>query len=54
MRVTEVGSSAFENYSSLTSINYNGTKEQWNAISKGSDWNIYTGNYTIYCTDGTI
>ena len=77
MRVTEVGSAAFENYSSLTSIkipnsvttigddaflycsrltsiNYNGTKAQWNAISKGSEWNWETGNYTIYCTDGNI
>ena len=52
--VTEVGNYAFLYCSSLTSINYNGTKAQWNAISKGSDWNIYTGNYTIYCTDGDI
>ena len=52
--VTEVGNYAFLYCSSLTSINYNGTKAQWNAISKGSPWNSYTGNYTIYCTDGNI
>ena len=52
--VTEIGWSAFSGCSSLTSITFNGTKWQWNAITKGSWWNDYTGNYTIYCTDGDI
>ena len=52
--VTTIGDDAFLCCSRLTSINYNGTKAQWNTISKGSDWNIYTGNYTIHCTDGNI
>ena len=51
--------STIENYSingctNLTSIVYNGTKSQWNAIDKGSNWNTSTGNYTVYCTDGNI
>ena len=54
MRVTKLGDYAFEDCSSLKSINYNGTKAQWNAISKGSNWNYSTGNYIIYCTDGNI
>ena len=45
---------AFRGCIGLTSINFGGTKAQWNAISKGSMWNSDTGNYTIYCTDGTI
>ena len=52
--VTSIGEGAFYNCSSLTSITYQGTKAQWNAISKGLDWNDYTGDYKIYCTDGTI
>ncbi len=52
--VTSIGDWAFIYCDSLTSITYNGTKAQWNAISKGSDWNSYTGNYTIHCTDGDI
>ena len=38
----------------LTSITFNGTKAQWNAISKGYGWNFYTGNYTVHCTDGDM
>ena len=53
--VTSIGWGAFSCCTSLTSINYDGTIEQWNnEISKESDWNIDTGNYTINCTDGTI
>lgn len=52
--VTSIGSSAFYYCSGLTSITFNGTIAQWNAISKGTDWNYNTGNYTIHCTDGDI
>lgn len=52
--VTSVGGWAFKNCSSLTSINFNGTKDKWNAIDKGSSWNVGTGDYTIYCSDGNI
>lgn len=52
--VTSIGYDAFRGCSGLTSITFNGTKAQWNAISKGSSWNSNTGNYTIHCTDGDI
>ncbi len=52
--VTSIGDEAFYYCSSLESITYNGTKAQWNVISKGRYWNLYTGNYTIHCTDGDI
>ena len=38
----------------LKNIIYTGTMEQWNAISKGTDWNYNTGSCVIYCTDGDI
>ena len=50
--VTSIGSSAFAGCTSLTRIDFGGTKAQWNAIRKDSGWNSYTGNYTVYCTDG--
>ena len=52
--VTSIGSYAFLGCSSLVSIQFRGTVDQWNLITKGSDWNYSTGNYTIVCTDGTI
>ena len=52
--VTSIGDRAFWGCIRLTSIEHNGTISQWNAISKGSDWNMATGEYTIHCTDGDI
>ena len=49
--VTKIGSYAFFKCSSLTSITFTGTKAQWNAITKGSNWNAKTGKYTIHYTD---
>ena len=52
--VTSIGDSAFNMCTSLTSITYNSTIAQWGAISLGTGWDQYTGNYTIHCTDGDI
>ena len=45
--VTIIPAYAFYGCRSLKTINYKGSKEQWDAISKGSDWNSYAGSYTI-------
>lgn len=58
--VKRIGNVAFADCSSLTEIKYNGTKEQWEAIEKGTNWDYksyYYGYYygyafTIHCTDG--
>ena len=52
--VTSIAAGALFSCIRLTSITFNGTKAQWNAISKGTNWNYNTGNYTIHCTDGDI
>ena len=52
--VTSIGDYAFRDCSSLTSITFQGTKAQWNEISKDSDWDFNTGRYTVHCTDGDI
>lgn len=54
MGVTIIGDRALYFCACLTSINYQGTRAQWNDIEKGEDWDKYTGNYTIHCTDGDI
>lgn len=45
--VTSIGDYAFYYCSNLTTINFIGTEEQWNAIAKGTDWDFDTGSYTI-------
>ena len=52
--VTNIGQYALCNCKNLTSITYQGTKAQWNAISKGYCWNIDADNYVMHCTDGDI
>ncbi len=52
--VTSIGEYAFYNCSGLTEIRFNGTMSQWKEISKDSSWNYSTGNYKVYCTDGTL
>jgi hypothetical protein len=52
--VEDIGSSAFNNCDSLTSITFNGTREEWNKITKGSMW-IYNVKATfVTCADGTV
>ena len=46
--VTSIGDYAFRDCKSLKTINYTGTEEQWNAISKGTDWNYETSLNVIY------
>ncbi|MGM9643885.1 MAG: hypothetical protein ACI3X1_02240, partial [Eubacteriales bacterium] len=52
--VTSIGWDAFAWCYSLTDITFNGTKAQWDSISKDDDWDYGIGEYTIHCTDGDI
>lgn len=52
--VTSIGEYAFYQCNGMTGITYLSTKEKWNAISKGSYWDQYTGHYVIHCIDGSI
>ena len=52
--VTNIGGYAFADCTKLTTIRFSGTTEQWKQIRFGNAWNDRTGNYTVYCTDGTV
>ena len=53
--VTFIGQYAFSHCTTLNVINYQGTKAEWNAITKEADWIRYVnGPINIICTDGTI
>lgn len=60
---TLLGEDSFSGKSNITSVIFNGTIEEWDAITKGSInfignyyewWNTSSGNYTVTCTNGTI
>ncbi len=50
--VTSIGDNAFDSCYNLTSITYSGTKAQWKAIRKGS--NYIPSDCVIHCTDGDL
>ena len=53
--VTSIGGWAFDGCTGLTSIKFNGTIEQWNAISKDSRWkDNVPSSCKVICTDGEI
>ena len=49
-----IGSEAFYNCSSLTTIIFEGTVEQWNAISFGNLWNGKVPATEVVCSNGTV
>ena len=53
--VTSIGDYAFYNCTGLTSITFNGTMEQWKAVSKGTEWKINVPRECkVVCTDGKV
>ena len=52
--IVSIDRTVFRECPLLTSMIYNGTINQWNAIVKGTDWNLGMQDYTIHCTDGDI
>lgn len=52
--VTYIGDSVFGYCKILTSIKFNGTTAQWNAIDKDRDWDDYSSNFTVQCTNGKL
>ena len=52
--IASIGYSALNGCSKLKRIDFNGTKAQWKAIEKGNNWGKNTGDFTVYCTDGTL
>ena len=49
-----IGKRAFYNCKYLTSVEYEGTKEDWNKITKASGWNEEISAKKVVCSDGDI
>ena len=52
--VTQIGMRAFFNDPELSCIRFAGIVAQWETIDKGDNWNKFTGELMILCTDGQI
>lgn len=52
--VTSIGEYAFSFCSGLVSFTYDGTVDEWNAITKPEYWDQCSGAYAIVCNDAVI
>lgn len=52
--VKSIGGYAFNGCTSLQTIMFDGTIEQWNAISKLTEWNVDAPATEVQCSDGTV
>ncbi len=52
--VTVVAEGALQHCDKLVDIQFQGTCEDWNNVSKGYLWDYETGNYKVTCSDGTV
>ena len=52
--IKSIECSAFEGCISLASISFDGTKQQWDSIKKGEDWNKSILAKIVHCTDGDV
>ena len=49
-----IGYYAFYRCTSLTSVTFEGTVEQWKAITKGGRWNKDCPFTEVECSDGNV
>lgn len=52
--ITKIGEYAITNCPNLKTIEFNGTKAQWNAVEKDEYWNYMASSLTVSCKDGTV
>lgn len=52
--ISKLGRNTINECPALETINFNGTKKQWNSVVKDEYWLMNSGSPTIHCTDGNI
>lgn len=52
--VTSIGKYAFHDCKTLRSVNFEGTVDEWNAITKGNEWNYNVPATYVQCSDGQV
>lgn len=51
--ISEIAAGAFAG-SVMNEITFTGTKDEWDALKKGKNWNGGIEAYTVHCTDGDV
>lgn len=49
-----IGGNSFKGCTNISSINYNGTIEEWSNVYKGSGWASGVATTVVHCTDGDV
>ena len=49
-----IGYYAFYNCDSLTSVTFEGTMAEWEAVVKVAGWNDYSSFTEVKCSDGVV
>ena len=52
--ITSIGEGVFAGSTNLCEIYYEGTLDDWEKIRKDENWDADTGEYIIYCSNGSI
>ena len=52
--VTSIGNRAFANCTHLSSIGFDGTTDEWNAITKGNEWKDDAPATEVQCSNGVV
>jgi hypothetical protein len=52
--ITRIGKWVFNGCESLTHITFEGTMEEWDKVSKDSQWNSNTSATYVQCSDGQV
>ena len=53
-RIDSISGIAFTGCTSLSSIYFDGTMDEWNSMAKNTGWNICSNKVTVFCIDGNI
>lgn len=52
--LTNLNAESLAGCSSLANLSFRGTKQQWNSLPKGSDWNYAVPATVVHCTNGDV